>query len=412
MNIGFIATRLAGVDGVSLETAKLVTVLERMGHTCFYCAGELDDGGPPGDLIPEMHFKDPTAQRLHDIAFSTPTPSRDLFRDLYAQADMLRGRLEGFVDEYHIDLLISQNASTIPMNISLGIAIRDLVERRRIPLICHNHDFYFERERFMTNGIGDILETAFPPNSGPTRHFVINTIMQHQLYVRRGISATYLPNVFDYANPPAPPDDFAMGFRAAFDIRDDDLILLQPTRIIRRKGIEKAIELVRKLEDERIVLVVTGYEGDEPGDYGGWLREEADRAGIRARFIGDQVGEGRGQTGDKPVFSLWDIYPHADLVTYPSTYEGFGNAFLEALYFRKPVVVHTYSVYKSDIAPVGIKAVEFNYDITPDVLKQTRHLLDSADARTEMTEHNYEVALSHFSYAVLESRLAGMLATF
>ena len=30
--IGFVATRLAGTDGVSLETFKLAHVLERMGH--------------------------------------------------------------------------------------------------------------------------------------------------------------------------------------------------------------------------------------------------------------------------------------------------------------------------------------------------------------------------------------------
>ena len=42
MNIGVIATRLAGTDGVSLESAKLVKIAEQFGHTVFYCAGELD----------------------------------------------------------------------------------------------------------------------------------------------------------------------------------------------------------------------------------------------------------------------------------------------------------------------------------------------------------------------------------
>ena len=40
--IGFVSTRLAGTDGVSLETSKWVTVLERLGHTCFYFAGQSD----------------------------------------------------------------------------------------------------------------------------------------------------------------------------------------------------------------------------------------------------------------------------------------------------------------------------------------------------------------------------------
>lgn len=411
MNVGFVATRLAGVDGVSLEVAKLVTVLERMGHRSFYCAGELDPDGPPGRLVPAMHFRDPVAQAQHDAAFATPAPPRELFRDIYRQADHIREELQAFVDEYSIDLLISQNASAIPMNLALGVALRDLVERTRIPMICHSHDFYWERERFLNNGIGDILETAFPPRLGPVRHFVINKLMQYQLEVRRSIRATYLPNIFDYDNPPAPPSpQEARAFREEFGLSDDDIIFLQPTRIIRRKGIEMAIELVRKLADPRVVLIVTGYEGDEKGQYGNWLREEADRAGIRCLFIGDRVGDKRGQRDGQKIYSLWEIYPHANLVTYPSTYEGFGNAFLEAVYFRKPVAVHTYPVYLSDIRPVGIRAVEFYYDITGRVLDEVRHLIDEPAARAGMVNHNYAVANQHFSYRTLEDVLQRTIA--
>lgn len=41
-DIGFISTRIAGTDGVSLETEKWAEVLEDLGHTCFYFAGEFD----------------------------------------------------------------------------------------------------------------------------------------------------------------------------------------------------------------------------------------------------------------------------------------------------------------------------------------------------------------------------------
>ncbi len=83
-----------------------------------------------------------------------------------------------------------------------------------------------------------------------------------------------------------------MRIRSASEVglSDDDLIVLQPTRIVRRKGIELAIELMRRLDDSRLVLVVTGYEGDERGGYGNWLREQAERAGIRFRFAGEYVG--------------------------------------------------------------------------------------------------------------------------
>ena len=42
MRIGFVATRLAGVDGVTFETAKWEIVVERMGHQARLLAGEID----------------------------------------------------------------------------------------------------------------------------------------------------------------------------------------------------------------------------------------------------------------------------------------------------------------------------------------------------------------------------------
>jgi hypothetical protein len=51
------------------------------------------------------------------------------------------------------------------------------------------------------------------------------------------------------------------------------------------------------------------------------------------------VGETRQLDSEgQKVYTLWDLYPHAALVTYPSLYEGFGNAFLEAVYFRVPLL--------------------------------------------------------------------------
>jgi glycosyltransferase involved in cell wall biosynthesis len=410
MNIGFISTRLAGIDGVSLETQKLAQVMRELGHDCFFCAGELDGNAQPGYLIPEMHFTHPIAKALHDEVFINPKPSVETFQQIYDMADEIRAELEIFVDKYRIDIIVPQNAITIPMNISLGIAISDLIKRRRLKTLAHHHDFYWERERFINNGIQDILNEAFPSNLQPMVHMVINKAMQQRLQTIKGIEALYLPNVFDFENPPPESNDYANTFRQEMGLSDDDLIVLQPTRIVRRKGIELAIELMRKLNDERLVFVITGYEGDERGNYGEWLRELADNAGIRYKFIGEYVGSERGEVNGHKIYELWDIYPHAHFITYPSIYEGFGNALIETIYFRKPLIVNTYPMYLSDIKPAGVIAVEFLYDITEDVLNQTRKLIDDADFRQKMVEHNYQVGLEQFSYTVLRRVIQAALS--
>jgi hypothetical protein len=104
------------------------------------------------------------------------------------------------------------------------------------------------------------------------------------------------------------------------------------------------------------------------------------------------------------------VYPHADLVTYPSTVEGFGNAFLEAVYFRRPVVVNNYSIFDVDIKPKGFRVLEFDGYITDATLRQTRQVLTDPDLARAMVETNYRLGRRYYSCAVLERRLQTLLA--
>ncbi|NLX11343.1 MAG: glycosyltransferase family 4 protein, partial [Chloroflexi bacterium] len=400
MRIGFVATRLAGVDGVSLETAKWVAVLRRMGHEAFYCAGELDADGPPGMLVPEMHFQHPMVQGIQRRAFDGTAILPDLNAEIQQQADGLASRLYAFIEDFRLDVLVVQNASAIPMQLPLGVAIHDVIEKTRIPAIAHHHDFYWERERFMVNRIPHVLRHAFPAVLPSIQHVVISTVMQRELEIRYGVEATYIPNVFDFEHPPAPPDEFSQGFRADMGFGADDVIFLQPTRLIARKGIERAIELVEMLGQRRPYrLVITGESSDEPGPYFEWLFDQAVRSRVPVYFIGDRVGSQRGEVNGERIYALWDIYPQADIVTYLSRYEGFGNALIETLYFKRPLIANTYMQYRSDIKPAGVQAIEVNELVRPGTAVEVLDLLDDPARIERMVEHNYQVGLEHFSYA-------------
>ena len=111
-----------------------------------------------------------------------------------------------------------------------------------------------------------------------------------------------------------------------------------------------------------------------------------------------------GKDGQK-IYSLDDVYPYADIVTYPSIYEGFGNAFLEAVYFGCPIVVNNYSTYSQDIKPLGFDVVEFDNFISKKTIADIADLLQNPKRREEMIKCNYQVALCYFSYQVMETRL-------
>jgi len=55
-NIGFVSTRFAGIDGVTLESGKWSEIFEKDGHNCFWLAGEPERDKKKSPLIPEAHF--------------------------------------------------------------------------------------------------------------------------------------------------------------------------------------------------------------------------------------------------------------------------------------------------------------------------------------------------------------------
>ncbi len=408
--IGVVSTRLAGVDGVSLEARKWAEVACHLGYQVYYCAGELDTDAPHPTLIPALHFRDPEAIAIGQMAFGRTGLPPDLPPRLEQAARHLEEALRAWLDAASIDLLVVENALAIPMHLPLGLALARLIAQTGIPTIGHHHDFYWERERFRVHCIPDVLEGVFPPDLPNLRHVVINSPAQQALRERRGLVSTIVPNVLDFDAPPPGVDDYNANLRTAIGLTPDDLLILQPTRIVPRKGIELAIELVRRLGLNGCRLCLTHPAGDEGLDYLRELQARAAATGVDLRYIADRFGSRRGCLPDgRQVYSLWDAYPHANLVTYPSLYEGFGNALLEAVYFRRPVLVNRYPVYAADIGPLGFDFVEIAGQITAEAVAQVRRLLTDPALRLEMVERNYALARQHFSYARLRADLADLL---
>jgi hypothetical protein len=127
----------------------------------------------------------------------------------------------------------------------------------------------------------------------------------------------------------------------------------------------------------------------------------------------DLIGAERGltETGEKK-YSLWDCYLNADFVTYPSTYEGFGNAFLEAIWFKKPILVNRYAIFQRDIEPLDFDVVVMDNYISPETVDTVRTLLDYPQATEIMADRNFALGRKFFSFELLEQRLRQVLMNF
>jgi hypothetical protein len=129
--------------------------------------------------------------------------------------------------------------------------------------------------------------------------------------------------------------------------------------------------------------------------------------------VDDAINDYRKTLPDgRKVYSLQDVYPHADLVTYPSLIEGFGNAFLETIYFRKPIVVNNYSIYSHDIKPLGFDVIEMDDFISDKTVSDTKALLADPERVKRMVDHNYDLALHYFGYKTLETKLWYLVKEF
>lgn len=408
--VGFISTRFAGTDGVSLESAKWANVLWGFEHTSFWYAGLLDRDPEVSFCVPEAHFEHPENvwinQRIWGHHQRDPLVSRRI-RDM---ADYLKSTLYDFKARFDISIFVAQNALTIPMHIPLGVALTEFLAETRIPAIAHHHDFYWERIRFSVNAVNDWLDFAFPPRGINIQHVVINEAAQEELAWRKGLPSLLVPNVFDFDIPAPQPDDYTRTLRADLGFEPDDVLILQPTRIVPRKGIEHSIKLVGALKNPKYKLVISHDAGDEGYEYLNMLFELASESGVDLRVIADRIGDLRKttSTGEK-IFTLWDLYPHVAFVTYPSLYEGFGNAFLEAVYFRLPILINRYSIFARDIEPKGFRVPLMEGYLTKQVVEEVRQLLEDPEARAQAVEHNYAVARRFFSYPLLRRRLRTLI---
>ena len=413
LNIGFVSTRFAGTDGVSLEACKWASVFEASGHRCFWFAGELDRNGDHGFPVPEAHFHHPQNQWITERIFGRSRRQPAVTRAIHALRSSLKNRLHTFISRFDLDLLIAENVLTIPLHVPLGLALTETIAETQIPAISHNHDFYWERLRFSVNAVSDYLRMAFPPNLPNLQHVVINSEARELLAHRAGISSTIIPNVLDFENPPTVDAEKTIEFRRSIGLAEGDRMILQPTRIIQRKGIEHAIELLKSLDDPRNKLVVSHEAGDEGFEYAEWLQAFAREHRVDLRMVSSRMADPWVAPDHRcGKFSLWDVYPHADFITYPSLYEGFGNAFLEAVYFRKPLLINRYATFVRDIEPLGFDLAVMDGYLSPKTVRTVQSILASPDRREKMVSTNYDIAAGHYSYAVLRRRIRSILGVF
>jgi len=411
MRIGIIIGRIGGVDGVALETEKWIDILKKIGHEVFIISGEFESWDMDYEhhtLLPSLSFFSAEAEWEQRKAFFEPDKDPDiLLNHVDKWSDMIEFKLLEWITNKKIDMLLSENASALPCQLSMGVAIKKIVKRTGIPIVTHDHDFHWERgERYLSvhPEINQFVDDNFPLLLPNVKHAVINTFGVETFKNRFDIDATLVPNVMDFNRIYGVPTEENKFFLRDVGVKANEIPLLQVTRIVRRKGIETAIELIDKLHDKSLKLVITGNNhDDENKEYYNELIDQIHNLRLSKQiiFASHKVLDHK---------DLSDVYAHGRACTYFSTYEGFGNAFVEGVLAKKPIFVNNYKpVYMQDIGNKGFKTVMIeDSNLTNEKVHQMAEVIYDPKLCEEIGEYNFNLGKKYFSYDVLEEKLSSL----
>ncbi len=279
------------------------------------------------------------------------------------------------------DLVVVENLCSLPLNPAAGALVAEVLAGR--PAVLHHHDLPWQRPQF--------ADHEGPPNDPRWSHVTINELSRLQL-AERGIVATTVYNAFAVGpvTEAGPPDggedgDRRAQVRQALGVDDGCRLVLQPTRAIPRKNVAAGIRVATELGATYWLL------GEAEDGFGPEL--DALVAAAECPVI-------LGPPAEEIGFIVDDAYLACDVVTLPSTWEGFGNPTIESALHRRPLVIGPYPVAR-EIAAFGFQWF---------TLADTGLLdswLDSPDPT--LLDANLAVADAHFSLRELPAKIKPVL---
>ncbi len=403
--VAFVSFRLKALDGVSAETEKWVKVFEGWGCEVYRVAGSIPNAGVRDYVIGELSFLDPQIESLTAKVFDPGQDPEAVEREFETLAVAIERRLVPVLDEIAPDLVIAENVFALPLNMPFTVVLCRYLEDRGIPCIAVHHDFYWQDPALTAGLYEDLLASHFPASLPNMGHVTINMQSREELYRRTGIAATCIHNCFDFESP-RQPDDFNAGLRPSLGIDDDEIMFLQPTRAIERKGIGLSLQFVEDYTaacGKPARLVVTG-----PCEQG--YEDEFSRicrnSGAGVLHVPNWLGSARNHPGAGSQYDVRDAYAVSNMVTFPSRREGFGNPVLESVVHRKMLLVADYPVLE-ELREYGFQFLSLDDRAVERAVK----LMEYPSLMEEMTDRNFEIGRKHFSLQTLREELTELMAS-
>lgn len=360
----FVHYRTGERDGVGLEIEKRAKLFKKLGTDVFYLTGYDDLKRNNVFVIKEIDLRASLSNYLREAFFSYGILDEGMMISLYYQLEVkIYKKIQRVLAKLSPDLIFVHNLFSHAYNLPASTALIKILDRHQLPTVVVNHDFWYDWGRFTKpkyHFINEIIHSLPPSRPYFIKQEVINSFAKETLYKRRKIKGKLIGDYFDYQQAFPKIDDFNKDLKKTFGIKESDLFILHATRITGNKAIENAIRfanLLKKKIKKDVVLFFPNFVAIDAYDYFKKIKFLAEKHKINAIFAGEKFRMTRREINGVKTYCFWDSYLFADLVTYTSVWEGFGNQFLEAIYFKKAPIVFEYPVFKRDIKKEGYQYI-------------------------------------------------------
>jgi len=426
-----------------------------------------------------------------------------LIKEFWEDVLVITEKLGAYIEEQNINLLYIINVCSNPGNVSLALAVVLISEYLGIPVINNNHDFYWEggnrkvdiangfkkgpRDFFFTNSdVGEffsIIEVLFPWERKSWMTININSIQHNKSIHNFGhnpVNVMQIGTAIDYKSHLniskrtmigafkqvaaifANKKDsitlhsvsrnlesdrsllpILLGYKttAHFDFVKNNIVFLQPTRVISRKSIELNFNLISKLLQEekfrsklidnpdlKISLIVTGpiphgqqdYFRQLLADFNIFLESVPKEFQMRIvlGFLFSEFDKDEFKSRYKVPVDMGKLYQIASLILLPSQTEGRGLPILEAAASGTPIYCRQYEpreVYEEVIGThldennrlrvLEFKGQKLSRTLINKIIDQIFYPQNNLDDVT----HNLIVIKNRYSYDSLEVNMSAIL---
>lgn len=402
-SVAFISFRLKAQDGVSVEAEKRIGIFSGWGFRTHRVAGFITSPGENDHIISELNYLDPSIEAFNAGLFNGGG-SDALMQELDELAGNISERLYPLLDDIGPSLLVCENVFSLPLNMPFTAALDGYVRQRGIDCFAIHHESIWQNPDFERCGLGELRRKLYPSRSPSIRHVVTSDLSREEFMQRTGLDATCWRNSFDFDDSRL-PDEFNAMLRKDLGLADGEVMFLQPTLAIARKSIELSVRFAEDFSDASgrdATLVVTGpCEEGYDSRFARLCREST----VRVAHIPNWAGAHRDDPAAASPYDIHDLYARADMVTFPSSREGFGNPVLESVVHRKPLLVAEYPVLE-ELRGFGFQFLSLDGSAVERVIK----LLERPQLLEEMLDRNYEIGRRNFSLEMLEQQMRAAIS--